>query len=49
VARLRSLARSNLAWKVYPGSGYWLEDPATGRIRRDSLDEIVLWMRTAVR
>lgn len=50
VARLRLLARSDLAWKVYPGSGYWLEDPATGRIRRDFLDELALWIHaTAAR
>jgi len=40
VARLTELGRPNVAWRVYPGSGHALEDPATGWIRRDFLDEL---------
>jgi hypothetical protein len=42
--RLRLLARANVAWRVYPGSGHALDDPATGWIRRAFLDELASWI-----
>jgi hypothetical protein len=47
VARLRTLERSNLVCRVFPGSGHALDDPAGNRIRRDLLDELVRWIGTA--
>lgn len=47
VARLRALERSNLACRVFPGSGHALDDPAGNWIRRDFLDELARWIGTA--
>jgi len=45
--RLETLAKPALRAHVYPSSGHALDDPATGWIRRDFLDELARWVASA--
>src|SRR6185295_3946020 len=44
IERLRAEGRANLEYRVYAQSGHALDDPATGWVRRDALDELARWI-----